>query len=105
MTLLDAMAFPASAFAELYGQRRAVELCLLPIERTMSVDVLRCRTPVTDEVPVNTCATRHCFCGRAFRAASRGKAGSSGATPKWLSFHVRCSLPVWLKRMGLPDVL
>ncbi len=44
-TLLDPKAFPASAFAELYRKRWAVELYLRHLKTTMSMDVLRCKTP------------------------------------------------------------
>lgn len=44
-TLLDPKAFPASAFAQLYRRRWAVELYLRQIKTTMGMDVLRCKTP------------------------------------------------------------
>jgi len=44
-TLLDPKAFPASAFAELYRKRWAVELYLRHLKTTMGMDVLRCKTP------------------------------------------------------------
>ncbi len=44
-TLLDPKAFPASAFAQLYRKRWAVELYLRHLKTTMGMDVLRCKTP------------------------------------------------------------
>lgn len=44
-TLLDPEAFPASAFAQLYRRRWAVELYLRHLKTTMGMDVLRCKTP------------------------------------------------------------
>jgi hypothetical protein len=44
-TLLDAVAFPVSALAELYGQRWSVELHFREIKTLLGLDVLRCRTP------------------------------------------------------------
>lgn len=44
-TLLDPKAFPASAFAQLYRKRWAVEIYLRHLKTTMGMDVLRCKTP------------------------------------------------------------
>lgn len=44
-TLLDAKAYPASAIAQLYRSRWAVELFLRHIKITMGMDILRCKTP------------------------------------------------------------
>jgi IS4 transposase len=44
-TLLDAKAYPASAIAQLYRDRWAVELFLRHIKITMGMDILRCKTP------------------------------------------------------------
>ncbi len=44
-TLLNPQTFPASAFAELYRKRWAVELYLRHLKTTMGMDVLRCKTP------------------------------------------------------------
>ena len=51
-TLLNPQTFPASAFAELYRKRWAVELYLRHLKTTMGMDVLRCKTPemVTKEL-------------------------------------------------------
>jgi hypothetical protein len=44
-TLLDAEKYPASDLADLYFQRWDVELFFRDIKTTMSMDVLRCKTP------------------------------------------------------------
>lgn len=43
-TLLDPVAYPAAALAELYGQRWQVETNLRHLKQTMGMDVLRCQT-------------------------------------------------------------
>lgn len=43
-TLLDPVAYPAVALAELYGQRWQVETNLRHLKQTMGMDVLRCQT-------------------------------------------------------------
>ncbi len=44
-TLLDHIAFPPSALAQLYLKRWAVEVYLRHIKTTMGMDVLRCKSP------------------------------------------------------------
>ena len=44
-TLLDPVAFPASALAALYAQRWSIELHLREIKTLLGLDVLRCLTP------------------------------------------------------------
>jgi hypothetical protein len=44
-TLLDAVAFPAAALAELYAQRWSIELHFREIKTLLGLDVLRCLTP------------------------------------------------------------
>jgi len=44
-TLLDPVAFPAHAFADLYRRRWMAELFLRDLKTTMGMDVLRCKTP------------------------------------------------------------
>ena len=43
-TLLDAVAYPADALAELYGMRWRVEENLKSLKHTMKMDVLKCKT-------------------------------------------------------------
>jgi hypothetical protein len=43
-TLLDAVAYPADALAELYGTRWRVEENLKSLKQTMKMDVLKCKT-------------------------------------------------------------
>ena len=43
-TLLDAMAYPADALADLYGTRWRVEENLKSLKHTMKMDVLKCKT-------------------------------------------------------------
>ena len=43
-TLLDAVAYPADALADLYRSRWAVETNLAHLKTTLGMDVLRCRT-------------------------------------------------------------
>ena len=43
-TLLDPVAYPASALAELYGQRWQIELNFRHLKQTMGMDVLHCQT-------------------------------------------------------------
>jgi len=44
-TLLDPIAFPAEAFADLYRRRWQAELFLRDIKTTMGMDILRCKSP------------------------------------------------------------
>ena len=44
-TLLDPIAYPAEALAQLYAERWHIELRYREIKTTMGADVLRCRTP------------------------------------------------------------
>lgn len=44
-TILDAEAYPAECFADLYRRRWMVELFLRDIKITMGMDILRCKTP------------------------------------------------------------
>jgi len=44
-TLVDPVAYPADALAELYMHRWGVELMLRDIKITLGMDVLRCKTP------------------------------------------------------------
>jgi len=44
-TILDAQAYPAECFADLYRRRWMVELFLRDIKITMGMDILRCKTP------------------------------------------------------------
>ncbi len=44
-TLLDPVAYPADVLRELYGQRWQVEGHFAQIKTTLSLDVLRCKTP------------------------------------------------------------
>jgi len=44
-TLLDPVAFPAEAFADLYRRRWNAELFLRDIKTTMGLDILRCKSP------------------------------------------------------------
>ena len=44
-TILDAKAYPAQCFAELYRRRWMAELFLRDIKITMGMDILRCKTP------------------------------------------------------------
>ena len=44
-TLLDPLAYPAEALAQLYAERWQIELRYREIKTTMGADVLRCRTP------------------------------------------------------------
>jgi len=44
-TILDAKAYPAQCFADLYRRRWMAELFLRDIKITMGMDVLRCKTP------------------------------------------------------------
>jgi len=44
-TILDADAYPAECFADLYRRRWMVELFLRDIKITMGMDILRCKTP------------------------------------------------------------
>ncbi len=48
-TLLDPVAYPDAAIAELYRRRWAVELCFRDIKTTLGLDVLRCQTPALIE--------------------------------------------------------
>lgn len=44
-TLLDPLAFPTEAFADLYRRRWQAELFLRDIKTTMGMDILRCKSP------------------------------------------------------------
>jgi hypothetical protein len=44
-TILDAQAYPAECFADLYRRRWLAELFLRDIKITMGMDILRCKTP------------------------------------------------------------
>jgi len=44
-TLLDPVAYPAQALADLYGRRWRLELCLRDLKTTMGMEALRCKSP------------------------------------------------------------
>lgn len=80
-TLLDHKAYPASAFAQLYRRRWAVELYLRDIKITLGMDVLSCLTPgmVLKEL------TMHLILYNVIRAFMLD-AAAYGPTPQRISF-------------------
>lgn len=73
-TLLDQVAYPATALAELYRRRWLVELNLKSLKITLGMDVLRCKTPemVRKEVAMHLLAYNLI---RGVMAASAGAVG------------------------------
>ncbi|MBN1867507.1 transposase [Candidatus Sumerlaeota bacterium] len=106
-TILDAKAYPAECFADLYRRRWMVELFLRDIKITMGMDILRCKTPalIDKELTMRLIAynlvralmreaaeSQKTECGSAERSRSQGRGGGErnraeqgGADPLRLS--------------------
>jgi hypothetical protein len=81
-TLLDAVAYPAQALAELYRARWHAELDLRSLKCTLGMDVLRCRTPEL----VQTELWMHLLAYNLIRAVMARAAEEVGCVPRELSF-------------------
>lgn len=82
MTLTDASRYTASELAELYFQRWDVELVFRDIKTTLSMDVLRCRSPEMVEKEI----LMHFIAYNAIRLLILEAAVEDGQVPRRLSF-------------------
>ena len=89
-TLLDAVAYPADALAELYGTRWRVEEDLKSLKHTMKMDVLKCKKVdgVLEELTMYAIAWTWCE----WRCARPGTVGGDGRPDQFRGRAVR-----WLR--------
>lgn len=95
-TLVDAVAYPSEALAELYRERWLAELSLRSLKTTQGMDVLRCQSPemVRKEIVM------HQLTYNLIRLLMARAAGAHGVDPHRLSFaaarqHLLARLPHW----------
>lgn len=81
-TLLDAGAYPAEAFAELYRRRWRAEIGLRDVKITLGMDVLRCKSPEMVDRELRVIAIAH----NLVRAMMLEAACASGAPASRVSF-------------------
>ena len=100
-TLIDPVAFPASAFAELYFKRWRVELYLRDIKITMGMDILRCKTPQM----VETELWMRIIAYNLIRAVMQDAAITHRLPPERLSFKGTLStLRQWAPSLSSPHI-
>ncbi len=81
-TLLDPVAFPAEAFADLYRRRWQAELFLRHIKTTMGMDLLRCKSPAM----VHKELTMHLIAYNLVRLTMLEAASARAMPPERISF-------------------
>ena len=96
-TLLDPVAFPADAFADLYRRRWQAELFLRDIKTTMGMDILRCKSPAM----IHKELTMHLIAYNLVRLTMLEAASGHATPPERVSFKgtlstVRAWAPLFL---------
>jgi hypothetical protein len=87
-TLLDPIAYPAEAIAELYGCRWNVELDIRAIKQMLNLDHLRCRTPEMIRIEFWTTLLAY----NLIRQVIGDAALKHGKIPRRISFTETCSM-------------
>jgi hypothetical protein len=87
-TLLDPIAYPAEAIAELYGYRWNVELDIRAIKQSLNLDHLRCQTPEMIRIEFWTTLLAY----NLIRQVIGDAALQHGKIPRRISFTKTCSM-------------